>query len=259
MIVPGTRRRARAATAPLPADAARRAATRSAPDARLDLDLHRRLRAGRRRAARRAAGHHALGLRRATSARLYPPGAARRRRALRRRRRRADLGGRRRRRRPVPARRAPRPRQPRSPTASARHCVVPPWRDGGQAQFIDRPVPEPRRRRRPRRPGRGRWTASSRADRPRRRWPAHARMSVRTFTRRFREETGQSPAPGSPSSGSGTPGTCWRPPTCRSTRSPPAPASAPPRRCASTSGHTSASRRRPTGARSGAPDPGVVQ
>ena len=25
--------------------------------------------------------------------------------------------------------------------AVARHCVVPPWRDGGQAQFIDRPVP----------------------------------------------------------------------------------------------------------------------
>lgn len=25
----------------------------------------------------------------------------------------------------------------------ARHCVVPPWREGGQAQFIDQPVPEP--------------------------------------------------------------------------------------------------------------------
>ena len=25
--------------------------------------------------------------------------------------------------------------------AVARHCVVPPWRDGGQAQYIERPVP----------------------------------------------------------------------------------------------------------------------
>ena len=29
--------------------------------------------------------------------------------------------------------------------AVARHCVVPPWRDGGQAQYIDRPVPGRRR------------------------------------------------------------------------------------------------------------------
>jgi transcriptional regulator GlxA family with amidase domain len=25
----------------------------------------------------------------------------------------------------------------------ARSCVVPPWRDGGQAQYIEQPVPEP--------------------------------------------------------------------------------------------------------------------
>jgi transcriptional regulator GlxA family with amidase domain len=71
----------------------------------------------------------------------------------------------------------------------ARHCVVPPWRDGGQAQYIDRPLPTPR----------GESTAAARA------WalehldtdvPSLARragMSLRTFTRRFREETGQSP------------------------------------------------------------------
>ncbi|MGC4109658.1 MAG: helix-turn-helix domain-containing protein [Nocardioides sp.] len=71
----------------------------------------------------------------------------------------------------------------------ARYCVVPPWREGGQAQFIDRHVP-------------------ARADdstAPARAWalehlaadvPALARragMSQRTFARRFREETGQSP------------------------------------------------------------------
>ena len=71
----------------------------------------------------------------------------------------------------------------------ARHCVVPPWRDGGQAQYIERQVP----------PTDGQSTAAARA------WavehletdvPALARragMSLRTFSRRFREETGQSP------------------------------------------------------------------
>jgi transcriptional regulator GlxA family with amidase domain len=73
----------------------------------------------------------------------------------------------------------------------ARHLVVAPWRDGGQAQFIDAPVPEA---------GEGS-TAAVRA------WAldhldedldvaglaARASMSVRTFTRRFRTETGTSP------------------------------------------------------------------
>jgi transcriptional regulator GlxA family with amidase domain len=72
----------------------------------------------------------------------------------------------------------------------ARRSVVAPWRDGGQSQFIERPVPEPG----------DAGTAATRA------WAmerldspltladlaAHARMSVRTFTRRFREETGTS-------------------------------------------------------------------
>ena len=75
---------------------------------------------------------------------------------------------------------------------AARRCVVPPWRDGGQAQFIERPVPA----------GAGPGTEATRA------WAlerlaepvtledmaGHARMSVRTFTRRFRDETGVSPA-----------------------------------------------------------------
>ena len=72
----------------------------------------------------------------------------------------------------------------------ARRSVVAPWREGGQSQFIERPVPEVG----------DAGTAATRA------WAlerlgepltladlaAHARMSVRTFTRRFREETGSS-------------------------------------------------------------------
>jgi transcriptional regulator GlxA family with amidase domain len=73
----------------------------------------------------------------------------------------------------------------------ARQCVVPPWRDGGQAQYIERPLPEPATAT----TGPTRDWALERLDRP---LPltelaAHAGMSVRTFTRRFRDETGISP------------------------------------------------------------------
>ncbi|RZK83246.1 MAG: helix-turn-helix domain-containing protein [Rhodococcus sp. (in: high G+C Gram-positive bacteria)] len=73
----------------------------------------------------------------------------------------------------------------------ARRCVVPPWRDGGQAQYIERPIPET--------------TAESTAatrdwalDRlgeslTLNRMAAHSNMSVRTFTRRFGEEVGTTP------------------------------------------------------------------
>jgi transcriptional regulator GlxA family with amidase domain len=75
---------------------------------------------------------------------------------------------------------------------AARRCVVPPWRGGGQSQFIERHVPAVTETS----------TATARA------WAlehlaepldlaalaARARMSVRTFTRRFRDETGLSPA-----------------------------------------------------------------
>jgi transcriptional regulator GlxA family with amidase domain len=74
----------------------------------------------------------------------------------------------------------------------ARRSVVAPWRDGGQSQFIERPVPEPG----------GSDTAETRS------WAlqrlaeplslaelaGHSAMSVRSFTRRFRQETGLSPA-----------------------------------------------------------------
>jgi transcriptional regulator GlxA family with amidase domain len=73
----------------------------------------------------------------------------------------------------------------------ARACVVPPWREGGQAQYIDRPVPH----------------APSNSTARARQWAlehlrepltqsdlaGQARMSLRTFARRFNEEVGMSP------------------------------------------------------------------
>jgi transcriptional regulator GlxA family with amidase domain len=75
--------------------------------------------------------------------------------------------------------------------AVARYCVVPPWREGGQAQFIDRQVPAPDHFS----------TAATREwalehldeELTVQRLARHANMSARTFSRRFREETGQSP------------------------------------------------------------------
>ncbi|MFF7790996.1 helix-turn-helix domain-containing protein [Streptomyces sp. NPDC007991] len=73
----------------------------------------------------------------------------------------------------------------------ARRCVVPPFRDGGQAQYIEQPVPE-------------QGAASTAATRS---WAlerlgepltladlaGHAGMSLRTFARRFHDEVGLSP------------------------------------------------------------------
>ncbi|MGW2254113.1 GlxA family transcriptional regulator [Kitasatospora sp. NPDC001660] len=73
----------------------------------------------------------------------------------------------------------------------ARSCIVPPWRDGGQAQYVRRPVPA----------ASAAGTAATQA------WAmdrlaepltvaglaSHAHMSVRTFSRHFREETGTTP------------------------------------------------------------------
>ena len=75
--------------------------------------------------------------------------------------------------------------------AVARYCVVPPWREGGQAQFIDKQIPE----------------IDDLSTAPTREWAMehldeeltvqrlarHAKMSARTFNRRFREETGEAP------------------------------------------------------------------
>ncbi|AZP21967.1 GlxA family transcriptional regulator [Streptomyces aquilus] len=73
----------------------------------------------------------------------------------------------------------------------ARRCVVPPFRDGGQAQYIEQPVPE----------------SGATSTAATREWvltrldeplaltdlAAHARMSLRTFARRFHDEVGVSP------------------------------------------------------------------
>ncbi|MGP3990585.1 GlxA family transcriptional regulator [Streptomyces sp. 3N207] len=75
--------------------------------------------------------------------------------------------------------------------AVARRTVVPPHRDGGQAQFIRRPVPEPRLSS----TGTARTWALRHLDRPLtlRELAERESMSVRTFTRRFREEVGVTP------------------------------------------------------------------
>ena len=77
----------------------------------------------------------------------------------------------------------------------ARALVVPPWREGGQAQFIDRHTD------RPEGSSDGSSTAATREwalshlgeELTVRRLASHAGMSPRTFSRRFALETGQSP------------------------------------------------------------------
>ncbi|NWF27920.1 helix-turn-helix domain-containing protein [Streptomyces sp. PKU-EA00015] len=73
----------------------------------------------------------------------------------------------------------------------ARRTVVPPHRDGGQAQFIHRPLPEPQMAT----TTAARAWALARLHEPiqLRDMAAQESMSVRTFTRRFREEAGVSP------------------------------------------------------------------
>lgn len=73
----------------------------------------------------------------------------------------------------------------------ARRTVVPPHRDGGQAQYIQRPVPDARLAG----TTAARAWALGRLERPilLRDMAQQESMSVRTFTRRFREEAGISP------------------------------------------------------------------
>ncbi|MFH9606097.1 GlxA family transcriptional regulator [Streptomyces sp. NPDC017448] len=73
----------------------------------------------------------------------------------------------------------------------ARRTVVPPHRDGGQAQYIHRPLPEPQSAT----TTAARVWALARLERPilLRDMAEQGAMSVRTFTRRFREEVGISP------------------------------------------------------------------
>jgi transcriptional regulator GlxA family with amidase domain len=69
--------------------------------------------------------------------------------------------------------------------------VVPPHREGGQAQYVERPVPGTPEQS----TAEARAWALERLDRPLtlRELAARQSMSVRTFTRRFRAETGVSP------------------------------------------------------------------
>jgi transcriptional regulator GlxA family with amidase domain len=73
----------------------------------------------------------------------------------------------------------------------AKAMVAAPHRDGGQAQFIQRPVPEPRASS----TGVARAWALEHLDRPVRLLELAAKesMSVRTFTRRFHDEVGLTP------------------------------------------------------------------
>ncbi|WP_218161879.1 GlxA family transcriptional regulator [Streptomyces monashensis] len=74
---------------------------------------------------------------------------------------------------------------------AARYCVVPPWREGGQAQFIERAVPaDPSAA-----TAATRAWAMARLDQPiaLAELAGHARMSVRNFSRRFRQEVGMTP------------------------------------------------------------------
>jgi transcriptional regulator GlxA family with amidase domain len=75
--------------------------------------------------------------------------------------------------------------------AVARRTVVPPHREGGQAQYIRRPLPEPQLAS----TERARSWALDRLHAPLtlRQLAERESMSVRTFTRRFREEVGMSP------------------------------------------------------------------
>ena len=134
----------------------------------------------------------------------------------------------------------------------ARDLVVPLHRPGGQAQYIETPMPplddgdlfadtigwlrehlaEP-------------VTVADLAER--------AAMSPRTFARRFLASTGTTPLQWISPSASGSPSACSRPPSCPSTRSRRRAASAPRTTCASTSAARCAPRRRPTAARSAPP------
>ena len=101
-------------------------------------------------------------------------------------------------------------------TAIARRMVVPPHRDGGQRQFIDRRCP------RPTRPPAG--AASGLADRASRRtvrlwtiWPPGVHMAPRTFARRFRRRDRHHAARlDHRAARAASPAGCWRTPTCRS-------------------------------------------
>ncbi|SQD99290.1 hypothetical protein FMEAI12_5210002 [Parafrankia sp. Ea1.12] len=99
----------------------------------------------------------------------------------------------------------------------ARGLVIPPHRDGGQAQYVSAPVPTD---------DDGRlaavlaWARAHLGDRISvDLLAARALMSRRSFTRHFRLATGTSPTRGCAASACPSPRNCWRHPTCPSSRS----------------------------------------
>ena len=127
----------------------------------------------------------------------------------------------------------------------ARRMVASPHREGGQAQFIERPAQsstptneDPHQSLEPTR----RWALERLAEPRSARAPSPAASARRPAPRRC---SGCSP------SGSSRRAACSRRATCRSTRSPGGPASAPPPPCATTSAARPRPAPAPTGARSG--------
>ena len=101
----------------------------------------------------------------------------------------------------------------------ARYMVVPPQRSGGQAQYLETPLPTPDLADPV---GETLAWALGRLDQPLAvgHLARRARMSRRHFDRRFREVTGTTPAPGSPISACCAPGNCWKKPGCQSRKWP---------------------------------------
>ena len=169
----------------------RRAAAGASPRRPVRVAVLGRLRPRRRRPARRRPGHHALDVRRRLR-RSLPADRRRSRRALRRRRAGVDVGRDRRRHRPVPPLRADGPRRRGRQRGRPAH--------GGAGPSRRRPGPvragagaRDVQRRRPRRhPRLGRRSTSTEEleveDLARR-----AKMSPRTFARRFKLATGTTP------------------------------------------------------------------
>ena len=128
--------------------------------------------------------------------------------------------------------------------AAARRMVVPPHRDGGQAQFIERVVTDcaaetlgPLLT----------WILENLADDLSvEQLAKRAHMSTRTFARRFRDETGSTPHSWVTPSGSWPPRSCSRAPTTPSTGSPARSASATPPPCGTTSAGPAGSARSST-------------
>ena len=222
---------------PVPSRAGRGAARRPRPRRPPRGAVPRLVRARRDRPGRRPRARHALARRgRAGPHGTRGQGAVRRaldrpgrRRQLRRHGRRAGL---------LPAPRAHRPR------GRLRRRGGPPAGDAAAPRGHAGPVHPhaPAGRRGPGRDRRGHGRRASRAGptaRPRL-VGRRAFMSRRTFTRRFRERTGESPGRGCCASGSSWPARCWRRPACRWTRSRSAAGWARRCRCGGTSATSSA-------------------